>query len=157
MNHRLIALTYSRQALTFSVMLSAFLFSAAALAQGATPGTSGTPLSPQAQYKLDVEHCNTGQTNEAKPTCLREAAAALEAARRNNLTNAQPQNATERCNALPADQRQTCLMQMSGQDTKVEGSVAGGGILRETTIIVPAASPAPASSDAPAVPSGIMK
>jgi hypothetical protein len=160
MNHRSIAVNYPRQALTLFVMLTAFLFSAVALAQGTAPATASTSLSPQAQYKLDVERCNTGQTNQDKATCMREAGAALEEARRNHLTNAQPQNATERCNALPADQRQDCLMQMSGQNTKVEGSIEAGGVLRETTLTVPAAPTPPTAPDTstmPVSPSGVMK
>ncbi len=170
MNHRSIAVNYPRQALTLFVLLSAFLFSAAVLAQGTPPAGASAPLSPQAQYKLDIERCNTGQTNQDKATCKQEAGAALEEARRNRLNNGQAgsyqQNATQRCNALPEDQRQDCMLQMAGQNTTVQGSIGGGGVLRETTITIPGepttpampAMPAtPATPGTPASPSGIMK
>jgi hypothetical protein len=105
------------------------------------------------QYKKDVARCNSGQTNQAKSVCLREAGAAQVERRRNGLTepgaSTQAENAMQRCNALPADQRQSCMYLMSGQgQTQVQGSVAGGGVLRETVIQVPAGTPgasAPAS------------
>ncbi|ALM86890.1 hypothetical protein ASB57_10550 [Bordetella sp. N] len=117
------------------------------------------------QYKKDVARCNSGQTNQAKSVCLREAGAAQVERRRNGLSDpgssAQAENAMQRCNALPADQRQSCMYLMSGQgQTQVQGSVAGGGVLRETVIQVPAGTPgtgAPASgyssgSSAPLAP-----
>lgn len=93
------------------------------------------------RYKADVAACNSGQSGQDKATCLKEAGAALAAARKNKLTdNSQLEinNKTARCNALPADQRDDCLMQMSGANTTSTGSVEGGGILRETTITIPA-------------------
>lgn len=144
-----------------SAMLCAFaacLFSAAVLAQGTSPapGTQTTTLDPQAQYKLDVDRCNKGETNQDRATCIREAGAALDEAKRNRLTNGQgtsyEKNATDRCNALPEDQRQACLLQMSGQNTTVEGSVGGGGILRETTITIPAPAQPDSSMPQPTSP-----
>src|SRR5690606_27169285 len=94
------------------------------------------------QYKQDIARCNAGQTNQDKATCKREAGAAYEEARHHRLTNDQAgsfkQNATMRCNALPTNQQQDCLTQMSDQNTTTKGSVGAGGILRETTITVPA-------------------
>ncbi|RXN92700.1 hypothetical protein C7R54_02805 [Achromobacter aloeverae] len=95
------------------------------------------------QYKRDVAACNSGHTSQAKATCLREAGAAQVERRRNGLSDVgssgEARNAEQRCNALPADQRQDCMYLMSGQgQTTVQGSVAGGGVLRETVIQVPA-------------------
>lgn len=122
------------------------LFSPLALAADAAPGTTAaTQANSSSSYKTDVARCKSGQTNQDEATCLKEAGAALEEARRNRLgegaTPAQrKQNALDRCNALTATERQDCLTQMSGVDTKTEGSIGQGGILRETVIPVPGPS-----------------
>lgn len=97
--------------------------------------------SAQAQYQTDVQHCKSTPGIDQK-ACMREAGAALEASRRNTLTTPSAgtsnMDRTQRCNALPADQRQDCLTLMDGANTQTQGSVQSGGILRETTITVPA-------------------
>nr|WP_260986274.1 hypothetical protein [Bordetella genomosp. 13] len=113
--------------------------------------------SAQEQYKMDVQRCNAGQTNQDRRTCLQEAGAALQESRRNRLDDKQQgrydQNAMQRCAALPTSQQQDCMTQMQSP-TRVLGSVAGGGVLRETVIQVPAGTPgatpaAPAPGYAP--------
>src|SRR3546814_13124526 len=87
-------------------------------------------------------------------TCLREAGAARDESRRHRLINGNEsyqQNQTSRCQALPVAERGDCMLQMSGQDTKVEGSVGAGGVLRETTITIPG-TPTPAPGAAPVTP-----
>jgi hypothetical protein len=131
-----------------AIGLGLSLSTAAAWAASASTPTNADI---EARYRLDVERCNTGQTNQDKATCLREAGAARDEARRNRLTNANEsyqQNETARCQALPADQREDCMLQMSGQNTTTQGSVGAGGILRETTIEVPG-TPAPAGGVVP--------
>jgi len=112
------------------------LASASALAAG-----SHSTNSPEAQYQRDMAACKAGQTQESKATCEREAGAALQAARHNQLVsdsnNTYEADATRRCMNLPAGQRQDCMMLMNDPNAKVEGSVNGGGIIRETTITVP--------------------
>lgn len=126
--------------------LSALLFSPAALA--ASTAKPAANAEAQAQYQKDVARCKSGDTNQDRATCLREAGAALNEARHNRLVEpgaAYNQDATNRCKALPAQQQQDCLMQMSGQNTTTQGSVGSGGVLRETVIpVVPAPEPAPA-------------
>jgi hypothetical protein len=128
---------------------------AAPIAMGAGSGTTGrSDTDIEARYKLDVERCNTGQTNQDKATCLREAGAARDESRRNRLTNANEsyqQNQTSRCHSLPVAERNDCMLQMSGQNTKTEGSIGAGGVLRETTITIPG-TPAPAAGVAPVMP-----
>jgi len=107
------------------------------------------------QYKQDVARCNSGQSAQPKATCLREAGAAQVERRRNGLTepssSTEAQNAMQRCDRLPSDQRQGCMQLMSGQgQTTVQGSVAGGGVLRQTEIQVPAGTPGTGSSTYPA-------
>lgn len=117
--------------------LSASVFTSLALA--ASPGTNNDDL--QKRYESDVALCNSNQSYQDKSTCLKEAGAALAEARKHRLTQNEQlsvDNKTKRCNALPADQRDDCLMQMSGTNTTSIGSVEGGGVLRETTITLPA-------------------
>jgi hypothetical protein len=101
----------------------------------------------QAQYQKDVARCKSGDTNQDRATCLREAGAALNETRHNRLVEpgaAYAPDATKRCKALPTEQQQDCLTQMSGQNTTTQGSVGSGGVLRETVIpVVPAPAPAP--------------
>lgn len=155
---------------TRSTILSRQLLAACALgACLATPAVfaaSSTPADIESRYKLDVQRCNSGQTNQDKATCLQEAGAARAEAKRKRLLNSSPsydKNQTQRCNGLPAGEREDCLLQMSGQNTATQstttqGSVGGGGILRETTITMPGSpttspSPtAPATTTMPAIP-----
>jgi len=120
--------------------LSACLFSAGAIA--ANGSSAGASADIEAKYRQDIERCSAGQTNQDVATCRREAGAALQEARRQRLQTHQHEsfqsNATARCQSLPADMRDGCMMQMSqGANTTVEGSVAGGGILRRTEITIP--------------------
>ncbi|MBV7485902.1 hypothetical protein [Bordetella sp. BOR01] len=129
------------QKLYCALILGAAGVTGATVAQAAGTTTSG---SVQSQYELDVQRCNTGQTNQDRATCLQEAGAAREEAARKRLDNGQSANygtnATARCNNLPQTQRQDCMRQMSAPSS-VKGSVEGGGVLRETVIPVPAQSP----------------
>lgn len=99
--------------------------------------------SAQQQYQADVQHCQSTPGIDQK-ACMKEAGAALEASRRNTLTRPSEEasnlDRTKRCDALPTDQRQDCLTLMNNADTRIQGSVESGGILRETTITIPAGS-----------------
>lgn len=77
--------------------------------------------------------CLSGQSNQDKATCLKEASAARAEARRGKLddgTANHQKNSVERCKALPASEQSDCLARMKGSGT-VSGSVAAGGLLRE--------------------------
>lgn len=130
--------------MTHRMKLSAIglAFCAAGVMGAAAPAWSASGT--DAQYREDVARCKSGASGQDQAACLREAGASLVERRRNGLTapaDAQS-NAMARCNALPADQRQDCMAQMSGQgSTSVQGSVTGGGVLRETVIPVPAGTP----------------
>ncbi|HEY9573258.1 MAG TPA: hypothetical protein VIR76_09060 [Pusillimonas sp.] len=143
--------TFLPRLLASASLLGICLLAPLAMAQGSGAKTSSDI---EARYKLDVERCNTGQTNQDKATCLREAGAARDESRRHRLINGNEsyqQNQTSRCQALPVAERGDCMLQMSGQDTKVEGSVGAGGVLRETTITIPG-TPTPAPGAAPVTP-----
>lgn len=113
----------------------------------------------QTQYQADVERCRATPGID-KEACLREAGAALQAARRGKLTTPGAQSAaanrTARCDALPASERQDCMTLMERGNTVTQGSVSGGGVIRETTITIPApattmpGSTMPAPTGAPA-------
>lgn len=93
------------------------------------------------QYEQDVARCRSGHSGQDLDTCLREARAARAAAGRLNDDAASGEqydkNAFARCQALPEPQRQHCITLMRSP-TNVQGSVEGGGVLRETVITVPA-------------------
>jgi hypothetical protein len=82
----------------------------------------------------------SGASNQDRATCLREAGAALQEARRGGLSGGDlDRNRTQRCAALPAQDREDCTMRMDGQGT-TSGSVMQGGVLRELERPVPARS-----------------
>ncbi|MEO8143736.1 MAG: hypothetical protein ABI654_05930 [Betaproteobacteria bacterium] len=72
---------------------------------------------------------------------VREAQAARADAKRGRLQDESPdqleRNKFSRCEVLPADDRDYCILRMKGEGT-VSGSVEGGGILRELRVTVPA-------------------
>jgi len=75
--------------------------------------------------------------------CLREAGAARHEARRGGLTSAAPinyeQNALARCTLQPPADRAACEARVLGTGTtSVDGSVMGGGLIRETVTPIPA-------------------
>jgi len=103
------------------------LLGASALAAGSHDSSSA-----QAQYLQDRAACNAGQSTEDRATCLKEAGAALQAARRGSLTSASPaeyqHNALLRCNEQPPENRDDCVARMQ---SPAQGSVGAGGLLRE--------------------------
>jgi hypothetical protein len=97
----------------------------------------------EARYQQERAACNSGQSHQDQATCLREAGAALQEARRGRLDDGQAayqQNALVRCNALPPEERSACQARMQGQGT-TRGSVAEGGIYRELVTREPASAP----------------
>lgn len=93
------------------------------------------------EYQQQIAACKSGASTEDRATCLREAGAAQQAAARGTLTDpgaAQlKENALRRCEGLPQSDRIDCEKRVNGQGNS-DGSVASGGILRETVTIVPA-------------------
>jgi hypothetical protein len=94
----------------------------------------------QARYQQDRAACISGQSYQDRATCLREAGAALQAAKSGHLDDGQTsyeQNRLIRCERLPAGDREDCVRRMQGEGT-VKGSVESGGIYRELRTTVPA-------------------
>ncbi|XAH23993.1 hypothetical protein AAFF27_02045 [Xylophilus sp. GW821-FHT01B05] len=85
--------------------------------------------------------CNANEARGDVVACRNETAAARAEARRGGLTTPSQeqlmQNASQRCNALPAEDRRDCMMRIRGTDTNTSGSVEGGGILQQTVRPVP--------------------
>jgi hypothetical protein len=95
----------------------------------------------QARYRQESAFCKSGQSQQDFATCMREAGAALQENRRNNLSTPAPttlaRNTEDRCGVLSGDERLACQARMEGMGT-TSGSVAGGGVLREIVIVKPA-------------------
>jgi hypothetical protein len=110
----------------------------AALLSTATASAAGQNRESDAKatYQRDRAACMSGQSNQDRATCLREAGAAMQEAQRGRLENRQDpfeQNRLLRCDSQPAADRQDCLRRMNGEGT-TSGSVQGGGIYRELVV-----------------------
>ena len=96
--------------------------------------------------------CNTGKTQQDKETCLNEvkkANAAKDAGKVDNAGSQFEANALSRCEVFSGDEKVTCIARMKNTG-QAEGSVGGGGIIREIRTIVPViVSPSPSSEDTP--------
>ena len=108
---------------------------AAAPAHAADAAASAAAKSTYLKERAD---CEAGRTAEDRATCLKEAGAAQQERKRNQLDNAGSarQNAIERCNLVAAKDKADCLARIEGpsqaNQTTTSGSVAGGGVVRET-------------------------
>jgi hypothetical protein len=134
----------------------ALLTLAAALAPAAALATNKTDAAAALSvYQQERGVCMSGQSNQDRSTCLREAGAAFAEAQRRGPDDASTdyaRNALKRCERLPDADRQACVARMTGQGT-TSGSVAAGGIYRELVTREPASpSPAKPVSDASGVP-----
>ena len=119
----------------------------AAAATGQDPATAGA----RARYEQERARCQTGESGQSKETCLREAGAALQAARQGQLDDhgaMYRQNALERCKPLPPADAKDCRDRVLGQGT-VSGSVKGGGLYREKVTVEIGAPPPPPPAEAP--------
>ena len=92
----------------------------------------------QQRYRQESAYCKSGQSQQDFATCMREAGAARQENSRNNLSTPAPdtlaRNSEDRCGVLSGDQRLDCQARMDGMGTTT-GSVEGGGVLREITIV----------------------
>ncbi|MCD6079243.1 MAG: hypothetical protein K0R89_3187 [Ramlibacter sp.] len=107
----------------------------AATVLAASAWAAGPPASPaESNYQGERARCLAGQTSQARDTCLKEAGAAYEEARRHQLGAADSadlqRNATQRCEAQPEADRAACVQRILGGTA--EGSVGGGGLIRRT-------------------------
>jgi hypothetical protein len=110
------------------------------LAAGAAAAAGGKLSDAQARYQQDRAACMSGQSYQDRTSCLREAGAALQEAKRGGVKDdrtAYERNQLLRCDRLTAGDREDCLRRMRGEGT-ASGSVEGGGIYRELRTTVPA-------------------
>ncbi len=112
----------------------------ALLVAGMAAAAGGKLSEAQARYQQERAACISGQSQQDRATCLREAGAALQEAKRGRIGDGQgsyEQNRLLRCDRVAAGDREDCLRRMHGEGT-VSGSVDGGGIYRELHTTVPA-------------------
>jgi hypothetical protein len=117
----------------FSVTALVLVLAPAAWAAGNT-GMSQA----QQRYQQERARCLSGQSHQDRATCLKEAGAAYDEARRGRLDSGRvdyTQNATQRCNAQPEADREACMQRILGAGS-AQGSVEGGGIIRQTETTV---------------------
>jgi hypothetical protein len=119
-----------------AVSLSVLLVSVAATAQIAS-GTTGIDAS--GNYRHEVQSCMSGNTQQDRATCLREARNANADRRTLSANDANLKaNRLARCDALKGEDRDACQARVVGYGD-ASGSVAGGGVIRQVeTIVVPA-------------------
>lgn len=123
---------------TLSFAAAALLAVGAATAQVSSdasfPGASG--IDNTGNYNSEVHACMTGKTQQDRATCLKEARNAAAEKARGRLEN-YAENATARCSVHTlSDDRAACQARVLGAGaSSVEGSVAGGGLLRETETV----------------------
>jgi hypothetical protein len=115
------------------------LAAAALLASGAAVAAAKVSEA-QRQYNEDRAHCMSGQSNQDRATCLKEAGAAFQEAKRGGLSTGTDAdvsgNKTIRCETLPARDRKDCVMRMQGEGV-ARGNSQDGGIIRELARPVP--------------------
>lgn len=117
-------------------LLAAGLCLGAGSAIAAEGNKSGGTSATIAQERAN---CMSGNTNQDRATCLREAGAAQQEFQRGNLrdTGDYASNASKRCAALPAVEKADCERRAMGEGS-VSGSVGSGGVVRELVTPVPA-------------------
>ena len=104
-------------------------------------GTAPVAMAATSQYEQDVARCRSGKSGQDVQACLKEARAARTAAGKLGdmaaSSDRYEQNATACCLALLEPERQNCMMLMRSP-ARIDGSVEGGGVMREMVITVPA-------------------
>lgn len=127
----------SRKSL-ISFGVAALLAVTAATAQVAT-GTTGIDAS--GSFQQEVNACMSGRTQQDRDTCLTEARNAQADKKRGILESgaASETNAMSRCEVFTTgEEKAACQARVMGMGS-ANGSVAGGGVIREVeTVVLPA-------------------
>jgi hypothetical protein len=128
----------------FRLAQSAAAFGVAALLSlGATAqiasGTTGIDATGDAKSEMNA--CLTGRTQQDRETCMTEVRNANAAKRAGKVDNANGNfnaNALKRCDIFQGEDLVACQARIVGYG-KTDGSVAGGGAIRQIeTVVVPA-------------------
>lgn len=116
--------------------VSALLAVGAATAQMAT----ATGIDSTGSYQSELQACLSGHTQQSREDCLKEARNAAAEKRRGNLETygGHEANAAARCNVFTnGEDKAACRARVMGMGS-AEGSVAGGGMIREVeTVVLP--------------------
>ena len=122
---------------TLSFAAAALLAVGAATAQVASdkafPGAE--MIDSSGSYQSEVQACMSGHTQQDRATCLKEARNAQAEKQRGRLEE-YAANSTARCEFHTiAEDRAACRARVMGMGA-IEGSVAGGGLLRESETVI---------------------
>ena len=120
---------------------------AALLAVGAATAQVASVTSPGAamidasgSFQQEVQACQSGATQQSRADCLKEARNAAAEKQRGRLETygAHEQHAMQRCEIhMTAEDKASCQARIMGMGS-VDGSVAGGGMLRGVeTVVMP--------------------
>jgi hypothetical protein len=121
--------------------VAALLALGAASAQVATAMTPATgQIDNSGSYQQEVQACMSGHTQQSQADCLKEARNAQADKRRGVLDTAGDlqANAMQRCQVFQSgEDKAACQARIMGMGN-IDGSVAGGGLLRESeTVVMP--------------------
>lgn len=95
----------------------------------------------RARYQQDLADCDSPDSRQDPQACRLEATRARAEAQRGGFTDNQADysyNRLRRCDVHQGEARAQCVVRMQAE-SGIQGSVAGGGILRESRQVVPAA------------------
>ena len=127
----------SRKSLV-SFCVAALLAVGAATAQVATTGSTG--IDATGSFQSEMQACMSGATQQDRETCMTEARNARAEKQRGHLETYgnHESHAAARCEVHQVDEdRAACRARVMGMGS-VDGSVAGGGLIREVeTVVLP--------------------
>ncbi len=120
--------------------LAAVFSMGAAMAQVTPTGDTGIDATGNTQSERNA--CLTGRTQQDQATCLREATNAAAEKRSGKLDNTGDltANALARCGVLTGTDRVACEARVLGYGG-ADGSVAGGGVIKEVEVITVPSDP----------------
>jgi hypothetical protein len=131
-------LSYGAAALLAVGAASAQVAFAATGSDAAFPGAK--MIDNSGSYQSEVQSCMTGKTQQDRDTCLKEARNAHADKQRGVLNHygEHDQNAMARCDVFKdGEDKAACEARVLGYGS-VDGSVAGGGLIRESeTVVLP--------------------
>jgi hypothetical protein len=119
--------------MTTKLQAAALAVCAAAMGLASVSALARAPDAAQSRYQSERAVCMHGLSNQDRATCLKEAGAALQEARRGQLPGTDERelehNRIARCDAQKGADHDECVMRMRAGTTT--GSAEAGGILRE--------------------------
>ena len=122
-----------------SALLAVGAFSAQIATATGAPGATG--IDATGSFQSEMAACAAGATQQDRETCMKEARNAQADKRRGVLDTQGPtaDNALSRCEVhAGAEDRAACKARILGMGS-TDGSVAGGGLIREVeTVVLPA-------------------